>query len=80
MNNMVELTIQDSYLRSRLLASGKKKDTYVVAAQETVVENDQAYKVVLKITGPDKEVAQELLGTVKLGEKIEAEFTPVLPE
>ena len=62
------------------MASGKRKDTYVVAAQETVVENDQAYKVMLKITGPDKEVAQELLGTVKLGEKIEAEFTPAEPE
>ena len=77
---MVELVIQDSYLRPRLLASGEKKDTYVVAAQETVVENDQAYKVTFKITGPDKEVAQELLGTVKLGEKIEAEFTPAEPE
>ena len=77
---MVELVIQDSYLRSRLLASGKRKDTYVVAAQETVVENGQAYKVTLKITGPDKEAAQELLGTVKLGEKIEVEFTPAKPE
>jgi len=77
---MIELTIQDSSEKSRLMAKGKKKLTHVLTAKGIVVEDEGTYKVALKVEGPDKSVAEDLLGTVKLGEKVEAEFTPTSPE
>jgi hypothetical protein len=78
---MTELTILTSGPKPpRLLATGKKKMAYVVQAQETVVEEEGTYKITLKIEGPDKTIAEEILGTVKLGDVVQAEFTPESPE
>jgi hypothetical protein len=64
----------------KLGGDGKKKQSFVTIATASMVLEDQVYKVQVKVTGPDKDGAEELFGTSKLGETIEAEFTPESPE
>ena len=64
----------------KLQGDGKKKLAFVTKATATMIIEDQAYKVVVTVTGPDKDGADELFGTNKLGDSIDAEFTPDSPE
>ena len=65
---------------TKLQGDGKKKLAYVTKATATMIIDDQAYKVVVTVTGPDKDGAEELFGSVKLGDAINAEFSPESPE
>jgi hypothetical protein len=64
----------------KLTSKGTKKTGYTVTATESIVVDDGVYKVTLKIEGPDKVGVEEILGNVKLGETVLAEFTPEFPE
>lgn len=65
---------------TKLQGDGKKKLSYVTKATATMIIDDQAYKVVVSIAGSDKDGAEELFGSSKLGDSIDAEFTPESPE
>lgn len=65
---------------TKLQGDGKKKSVYVVKATATLIIDDQAYKVLVSVIGPDKDGAEELFGTAKLGDSLDAEFTPESPE
>lgn len=78
---MIELQITESGSKpTKLLGDGKKKLAYVVGASAALVIDQSVYKINVKIVGPDKDGAEEILGTVKLAETINAEFTPETPE
>ena len=64
----------------KLQGDGKKKQSFVTIATASLVLEDQVYKVQLKIVGPDKDGCDEILGTSKLGDSIDAEFVPESPE
>jgi hypothetical protein len=77
----VELLITTSGPKPpKLTAKGVKKTGYVVSATQSLIIDDGSYKITLKIEGPEKAGIEEILGTVKLGEDISAEFTPESPE
>jgi hypothetical protein len=75
---MAELTITTSGPKPvKLLSSGKKKTGYVVIASALLEEGG---KVTLKVEGPTKDDAEELLGTIKLGDVIVVDIAPETPE
>jgi hypothetical protein len=77
----LELQITESGPKpTKLKGDGKKKIEYVVKATATLILDDQAYKVIVSVVGPDKDGADELFGTAKLGDSLDAEFTPDSPE
>jgi hypothetical protein len=60
----------------RLTSSGTTKRTFEVKCQG-IYENDMGrYKATLTITGPDEELAEELLDTLDLGEEFELKCMP----
>jgi hypothetical protein len=60
----------------RLTSSGTTKRTFEVKCQG-IYENDMGrYKATLTITGPDEELAEELLDTLELGEEFELKCMP----
>ncbi len=55
----------------RLTSSGTTKRTFEVKCQG-IYENDMGrYKATLTITGPDEELAEQILDTLELGEEFE---------
>ena len=65
---------------TKLQGDGKKKLAFVTKATATMIIDDLAYKVVVTVSGPDKDGAEELFGTSKLGDSVNGEFTPDSPE
>lgn|GEM_PF-2138934 len=77
----LEMQITESGSKpTKLQGDGKKKLAHVTKATATMIIEDLAYKVVVTVTGPDKDGAEELFGSVKLGDAINAEFSPESPE
>jgi len=77
----LELQITESGSKpTKLQGDGKKKLAHVTKATATMIIEDLAYKVVVTVTGPDKDGAEELFGSAKLGDSINSEFTPESPE
>jgi hypothetical protein len=60
----------------RLTSSGTTKRTFEVKCQG-IYENDMGrYKATLTITGPDEELAEQILDTLELGEEFELKCMP----
>jgi hypothetical protein len=77
----VELLITTSGPKPpKLTAKGTKKTGFVITASQSMIVDEGAYKIVLKIEGPDKGGIEEILGTAKLGETVLADFSPESPE
>lgn len=76
---MVELTITTSGPKPvKLLVSGKKKAGYVAIATGLVGDDD--VKAVLKLESTNKELIEDVLGTLKLGDVIICEISPESPD
>lgn len=59
-----------------LTSSGTTKRTFEVKCQG-IYENDMGrYKATLTITGPDEELAEQILDTLELGEEFELKCMP----
>ncbi|MBF0098653.1 hypothetical protein [Mesotoga prima] len=60
----------------KLLSSGETKKTFEVKCQGLYENGLGRYKATLTITGPDEELAEELLDTLDLGEEFELKCLP----
>lgn len=60
----------------RLLSSGETKKTFEIKCQGVRENSLGRYKVTLIITGPDEEMAEEILDTLDLGEEFELKCMP----
>jgi hypothetical protein len=60
----------------KLLSSGETKKTFEVKCQGVYEGSQGKYKATLTITGPDEELAEEILDTLGLGEEFELKCLP----
>jgi hypothetical protein len=60
----------------RLTSSGTTKRTFEVRCQGLYENTLGIYKATLTITGPDEELAEEILDTLDLGEEFELKCLP----